>query len=242
VVNKNFVNNIYMKIRYIILFVTVMVVYVLLNSIEPFGNNMIGRDSNGADINISAICKDRTKDQCTTTHGCKWDVYKKAGKEIKECNLKKQLTSGYGKGGINVHIPVKCNMRNSQNCEATLGCSWGNNKKVCKITNGWEEGQNLEGKVVHFHKKCSQRELNYCMIGPNCYLNGGLCHNKSNTGKFERESCRIDRKNVTMAENVNMCRNVRQHWTPEHDKKDDVEIPIPIIRQTKTCWHCPKAI
>ena len=66
-----------MEIRYIILFVAVMVIYVLLNSIEPFGNNMIGQDKNGADINIPANCKDRTEDQCTTTHGCKWDVYKK---------------------------------------------------------------------------------------------------------------------------------------------------------------------
>ena len=85
-------------------------------------------------------------------------------------------------------------------------------------------------------------KLNYCMIGPDCYLNGGVCYQKPNTGKFERESCRIDRKNVWMSSNVNMCRNVRLHWTPEHDKKDDVDIPIPIIQQTKTCWHCPLAI
>ena len=231
-----------MEIRYIILFICILILYVLLNTVEGFSLKMIGTDKNGALINISGNCANRIKDQCETTHGCFWNIYTKAGKEIKECQLKQNLTSGYGKGGVNLHVPSACHLRNSQNCEATHGCSWGSNQKKCMIAPGWLEEKDIDGKVVHFHKKCSKRILNYCMIGPDCFLDGGSCQQKPDQDKFERESCRIDRRNLVIGDKVNMCRNVRIDWTPEHDKKDDIFVPIPTIEQTKTCWHCPKPL
>ncbi len=215
-----------MKIKYIILFFCIFIIYILINSIEPFA--MIGLDSNGSAINVSSNCTYRKKDQCEITGGCIWKDPK--------CLLKKDVILGYGKRGINVHVPTRCKERTSQNCEATHGCSW--NKK-CVVTDGWQEEKNLNGKVVHFPKKCSQRSLNFCMIGPKCYLNGGLCHDRPNTSKFEHPLCQIDRKNITIGKNVYMCRNMRKHWTPELDKINEKQASIPIIKETRTCWHCP---
>ena len=220
----------------IYIFLIIILLLGIYNNIETFRSNMIGKDTNGSPLNVPAACKERSEAQCAATGGCEWKSIKERGKRLNRCVVKKGMVLGYGKGSKNIYLPTKCALRNVENCEALHGCSYKNN--LCIVTPGWAEGSDINKKIVQFPIQCKKRGINYCMIGGGCFLDGGVCMQKPRFKNRESRLCNIDRNNLKLGDRVNICKNLQEDWTPEMDIKDDVHVPIPIMAQTKTCWHC----